>query len=142
MLTNADCTVYNAYKQDGKTKYQRTVLYGVHFETHKGKIVQQTGVRDADSVSVYIPFSVDAGGKSYLPAKQWEREANKVTCWTLQVTGNTGAKIVKGVCEKELTDMYRPKDLEAEFDNVFNVMSVDTFDFGQPSMQHWEVSAK
>ena len=60
MRTNADITIYNRYfdKATGLDKYQRTILYGVFWDERKAVNRLQSGLEDADKVTIIIPFAV------------------------------------------------------------------------------------
>lgn len=141
MLTNVDCTIYNGYQEGAKTLYQKTVLRGVFWAASKSANIRQVGVNDADSVMIYIPFAVDAGGRGYLSPRQWAASEEKDKYWTLQPAAGIAARIMKGQ-GPEITETYKMRDLERDYDDVYNITTVDMADYGSPGMQHWEVSAK
>ncbi len=60
MRTNADITIYNRYfdKATRLDKYQRTVLKGVFWDERKAINRLQSGLEDADEVSIIIPIRV------------------------------------------------------------------------------------
>lgn len=127
MYTNADCTVFNrlydpATRQD---TWKATQLQGVFWENRKAANVIKSGMKEADSVLIFIPFSMTG----YQPPKEFKRDP---VGWTLRPED----WIVKGHVEYEgpITG------LADRFDNVVAITSVDTMDYGSPDMQHWEVS--
>ena len=136
MMFNDTVTVYNKYKgQDGTEKWQRTVLYGVFWNSIKGAVTRRTGVASADSLQLIIPRSVTAlFGRQYAPPKKWAEMEDKSGCWTLQ----SGDIVVKGCVEYEIT--RSTKEL-AGYDDVLSITSVDYKGFGG-NMAHWEVSGK
>lgn len=136
MLTNADCTVYNAYKQDGKTKYQRTVLKGVFWDNSYLSKTIQGGNSLLDETLIFIPFTVDAS-RSFVQQKEFARDHNRG--WTLQA--NKLDRIVKGVIDLEIEDSEDIKTLLKEYDDVCTIQKVGTKDYGSANMRHWEVVA-
>ena len=142
MLTNADCTLFTPYTENGTTHYARTVLRGVHWQDHRGVDMTKTGVHNDGGTTVYIPMGVQAdGGKVYTSPKGWAA-ADKAARWTLLTASAVTSKIVKGVVEQDIGDAYSLKQLDRDYDNVCTITAVDAKDYGNPCMQHWEVTAK
>lgn len=114
-----------------------TVLKGVFYDARKAANVIESGLTNADSVNLIIPFSVDATdgvtgeAQTYLPPKEYEND-NQSKTWTIKTGDN--CFFVKG-------NIVRPglsfQEINAAFDNVHKVTSVDEKDFG--NLKHWEV---
>lgn len=136
MRTNADITIYNRYfdKETRLDKYQRTVLKGVFWDEVKAVNRIQSGLEDADKVTIIIPFSVTTD-KKYVPPKAFDRLPDKTGYFTLQ----EGDRVVRGDINFEITG--KVSDLDKEYE-AYTITSVDTKDFGSPHMRHWEVGAK
>ena len=136
MRTNADVTIYNRYfdKETRLDKYQRTVLKGVFWDERKAVNRLQSGLEDADKVTIIIPFAVTTD-KKYAPPKEFEKLEDKTGYFTLQ----EGDRVVKGAIDFEITG--KVSDLDKEYE-AFTIISVDTKDFGSLHMRHWEVGAK
>jgi len=135
MRTNTDITIYNRYfdKATRLDKYQRTILYGVFWDERKAVNRLQSGLEDADKVTIIIPFTV-AADKKYAPPKEFEKLEDKTGYFTLQ----EGDRVVKGAIDFEITG--KVSDLDKEYE-AFTIISVDTKDFGSLHMRHWEVGA-
>ena len=143
-------TVYNASHEDldtFKSVYIPTILRGVFLDISKGANVMKSGLENADSATLFVPFSVRAVNgvtgeeQTYLEPREYERQADKSNFWTLRAGGSGSSKdcfFVKG--EVVSGDDYQ--DINATYDYVFRVSSVDPRDFGSESMRHWEVSGK
>lgn len=136
MRTNADITIYNRYfdKATRLDKYQRTVLKGVFWDERKAINRLQSGLEDADEVSIIIPIRV-AIDKKYVPPKEFEKLPDKTGYFTLQ----EGDRVVRGDIDFEITG--KVSDLDKEYE-AFTITSVDTKDFGSLHMGHWEVGAR
>ena len=136
MRTNADITIYNRYfdKATRLDKYQRTILYGVFWDERKAVNRLQSGLEDADKVTIIIPFAVTTD-KKYAPPKEFEKLEDKTGYFTLQ----EGDRVVKGAIDFEITGKLSDLDKECE---AYTITSVDIKDFGSPHMRHWEVGAK
>lgn len=133
-------TVYNTGEEDPVT-FEKvthiTVLRGVFYDSSKAVNVRESGLTNADSVNLIIPFSVEAvdgmtgEAQTYLPPKEYETAMDKGKHWTIR-TGD--CFFVKG-------DVVRPglsfQEINAAFDDVHNVTTVDGKDFGD--LKHWEV---
>lgn len=133
-------TVYNTGDEDPVT-FERvdhiTVLQGVFYDASKAVNVRESGLSNADSVNLMIPFSVKAVDgvtgepQTYLSPKEYETAMDKSKHWTIK-TDN--CFFVKG-------EVVRPgltfQQINASFDNVHNVTTVDEKDFG--ALQHLEV---
>lgn len=142
MRTNTPMTLYNRYI-DPETRseaYQRTALSAVQWENSKAANVRATGgTMAANQATIFIPKAL---GANYLLPKAWalaivdeEYEDDK---WTLQ----PGDFVVKGTVAEEITSEFSISALQAKYDNVLAITSVDTMDYGSLSLQHWEVGAK
>ncbi len=136
MRTNTPATLYNACKIDGKTVYQRTVLAAVYWEDNKQAVIRKTGAAGADSATVYIPFSVDAGGRRHKKPKAYAVDP----CGAFTIAPKD--YLVKGVCRYEYGPDAPISQLTQNYDDVLTITGVDTKDMGSPAMRHWEVSGK
>ena len=116
-----------------------TVLEGVLLDAVKGKNVNESGLVDADSVTLYIPSGVSAkdgvtgGEKRYVgPVEFWKAESRD-GLWTMSPGQNTF--FVKG---KAIHPGWSSQKISAAYDYVYDVKTVDFKDFGG-EMSHWEV---
>lgn len=115
-----------------------TVLRGVFYDSAKAVNVRESGLTNADSVNLIIPFSVEAVDgvtgepQAYLSPKKYETAMDRSAHWTIK-TGED-CFFVKG-------EVVRPglsfREINSSFDNVHRVTSVDGKDFGL--LKHWEV---
>ena len=113
-----------------------TVLRGVFVDQSQATNIQKSGLANADSVMVYIPFSVDSGVKTFLGEKEYEKSAEPMKHWTLR----PGKDFF--ICG-EVVEPGKTKDqLEAVYDGVYQITTVDTKNFGSAAMQHWEVGGR
>lgn len=142
-------TIYNAHEDFDTLKnvYNITVLEGVLLDISKGANVMKSGLESADSATLFIPFGVRAvsgtTGKPqiYIEPKEYERLEDKTKYWTVRPGGTISNKdcfFVKG----KVIDDRDFQDINAYYDNVYRVSSVDVRDFGGPEMQHWEVGGR
>ena len=124
-------TVYNKYKDGTTEKWQRTIFYGVLWDSVKGATVRRTGVTSADGLQLIIPM---AGRLGYKPPKEWGGLTDKSGCWTLQ----SGDMVALGALEYEIVKSSAElRDL----DDILTITSVDTKSFGG-GMAHWEVGGR
>ena len=133
-------TVYNTPEDPVtfETVNHITVLRGVFYDASKAVNVRESGLANADSVNMIIPFSVEAADgvsgepQTYLLPKEYESATDKEKYWTIK-TGNE-CFFVKG-------KVVRPdgsfQEINNAFDNVHRVTSVDEKDFG--NLKHWEI---
>ena len=132
-------TVYSAIEDQVTFEVTRhiTILRGVFMDASKASNVRSSGLEGADSVNLFIPFSVDAVDgqslfdKSYVSPKIFEAAADKSRFWTLRV----GDFFVKG----EIVGDKDQSFMEANYDDVYRITKVDMKDFGSESMRHFEV---
>ena len=108
-----------------------TVLRGVFMDASKAANVRTSGLEGADSVNLFVPFSVDASGKTYAEPKEYERAEDKSGLWTLRI----GDFFVKGEVAEDRDFQY----LNANYDDVYRITKVDRKDFGSESLRHFEV---
>lgn len=131
-------TVYNTGESASyETENHVTVLRGVFYDARKGVNVIESGLTNADSVNLIIPFSVEAvdgvtgEAQTYLPPKEYETAMDKGQHWTIKTDK---CFFVKGeVVRPELSFQA----INSAFDNVHNVTSVDEKDFG--GLPHFEI---
>lgn len=116
-----------------------TILHGVLLDATKAANVRESGLVNADSVALYIPFSVKATDgltlmeKRFVGPKEYRDSMDKTGLWTLDTEN---CFFVKGeVVEQGREFQY----INHNYDDVYRVTSVDTKDFGTPDMRHWEV---
>jgi len=123
-------TVYNKYYNSylDCELYQKTVIRGAGWNNKVTSTVTDKGLLMADSV-VIVTDKIE----NYISPKQFTR-VEKIDYFTFAI----GDKIVKGVCDFEITGAapYRVSDLENNFDDVVNIVSV------RELSDHWEVECK
>lgn len=121
MYTNADMTLYS---YDNKT-YTRKEIKGVFWSETKQSNVRESGISNADSLKVMIPYA---------------SASNLVFS-----VGND--LIVKGIVADEI-DSSTPQLLRASLDalkikyKVFTISSADDKGYGSESMHHYDLSCK
>lgn len=132
-------TVYSTIEDSvtfEETRYI-TVLHGVFMDASKAANVRTSGLEGADSVNLFIPFSVRATDgvslleKRYVDPKEFGATADKSGIWTLRI----GDFFVKGDVVEDKDQAY----MEANYDDVYRITKVDKKDFGSESMRHFEV---
>lgn len=123
-----DVTVFNKYYDSAahEEKYKCTVIDALAWQETKAANIVKSGMQDADSTMIFIPM----GQEGYIKPLQWDH----VNGWTLQ----SGDVIVKGAIDHTGTI----EDIFTTYDDAITITSVDTYDYGSPDMQHWEVSGK
>jgi len=140
-------TIYNVQHDFDKTtqkdsfKNYITVLRGVLLQASKMVNVQESGLKDADSVNLYIPRDVEAidgitrKPKTYAGPMEFTRSDEKEKLWSLTLDGRgDDTFFVKGdVVEPDLPF----EGIALKYDDVYNITKVDLMDFG--GLQHWEV---
>lgn len=141
-------TLYNVSTEEDPTTFEETtvnhitVLDGVLLDAVKGQNVNESGLENADSVTLYIPVNVSATDgvtgekKRYIgPVEFWNGE-NREGVWTISTGENTF--FVKG---KAVHPDWSNQKISAAYDYVYDVNRVDFKDFGG-DMSHWEVGGK
>lgn len=144
-------TVYNTLEDinTGINTYNITILRGVFLDISKGSNVMKSGIVNADAATLYIPMSIKAVNaltgedQTFVKPKEYGRMDPKeaLKFWTLRTGGRSSATdcfFVKG----EITEESEYKDIRNRYDDVYDVTSVDTKDFGSKSMWHWEVGGQ
>ena len=113
-------------------------------ERAQGTNIEKTGLRDADAVRLFIPFSVTAvdgitgENKQYISPKAYQNLESTDNYWTLDpggVSSGSDCFFIKGVIIS--TEGYRA--LRNTYDDVYDVTTVDVRDFGSEDMRHWQV---
>lgn len=149
MYTPHVVTFYNA-TEDPETleiRYNITILDGVFLDRSQASNIEKTGLQDADSATLFIPFTVNAvdgttgAKKEYIGPKAYRRLEDKSGYWTLEPGGkssNVDCFFVKG----RVVDQEGYRSLREKQDDVYTVTTVDTRDFGSADMQHWQVGGR
>ena len=135
-------SLINQHGQD----YYLTILRGVMVQDLERRAVLQAGDYDASYTKIFIPFAVDAQNPdgepvTYLPPKQYAKSHEPLQHWTLQADGDEAGRssfFVRG----EIPQAVSLAEAREAYDNVIIVTSVSTRDYGQPGMQHFEVSSR
>ena len=137
-------TVFNA-REDALPV--ATILRGVFLDVSKAANVRASGLDNADAATLFIPFSVEAFNaetgavQRYVTPKEYERSTDKENLWTLRTSG-TGSAADCFFARGEITQSAKYQAINAEYDDVYRVSSVDPRDFGSPDMQHWQVGCR
>lgn len=142
-------TIYNASENAATlmNEYNITILRGVFLDISKGANVIKSGLENADSATLFIPFGIDAVNgvtgqiQTYLNPKEYTQAEDKSLYWTVRPGGSGTSDdcfFVKG----EVVDQAEFQSINARYNDVFRVSSVDPRDFGSPDMQHWEVGGR
>ena len=149
MYTPHTVTVYNV-TEDPETlwlEYNVTYLRGVFLDRHEAANIEKSGLRDADAATLFIPFSVEAVDavtgekKQYIKPKAYRQLEDKTGYWTLEGGGmSSGADsfFVKG----EILDLNGYAKMRETYDDVYDITTIDTRDFGSADMQHFQVGAR
>ena len=133
MRTNTDITIYNRVIVNREDVFIRSHLYRVHCEDTEGQSRANPNTMKVDKATIYIPFSVKADeGKQYRKPKAFKREP--ASHYTLQIDD----LIVKGIVTDEITSA---NELERKYDDVRSISYVDSADYGDINLQHFEVGA-
>ena len=123
-----------------------TILRGVMIQDTERRSVLQAGDYDSSFTKIFIPFSVDAQNPNgepvtYLPPKAYARCAEPEKHWTLRADGEEAGRssfFVKG----EIPEACSLAEARELYDGVFIITTISTRDYGQPGMQHFEVSSR
>lgn len=121
--------------------YNSVVLNGVFLDLSKRSNINKSGLSDADSATLFIPFSIQTD-KTYLPPKQYKSLTERGGYWTIFDDGdNSGADcyFIKGEQNVNIYPFSKARDT---YDYVYKVSSVDLRDFGSEAMQHWMVGGR
>lgn len=141
MFFKDSITLYNACynKELGVNEYFKTYLTGINWQGQQNINVTDKGIMSADSIKIIIPFSIDSEGKKYIEPKEFEslNIAEKRKYFTF----NNNDKVVKGLIDFDIDSKTGKtiKVLENLFDNVININSIITHDFGSVNMKSWEI---
>ena len=135
-------SLINQHGQD----YYLTSLRGVMVQDQERRAVLQAGDYDSSYTKIFIPFAVDAQNPdgepvTYLPPRQYAKSQEPEKHWTLQADGEEAGRssfFVRG----EIPQAVSLAEAREAYDNVIIVTSVSTRDYGQPGMQHFEVSSR
>lgn len=120
MKTNSDLTIYHK-SVDSSTRTEVWTAYQVNqilWENRKAANVIRSGLLEADSVAVYVPFARE------LPDDL-----------------KPGDVLVKGLVYDQIDSSFTISDLKRKYTDVVVVRSVDRMDYGSLHLQHWQIGA-
>lgn len=149
MYTPHTVTLYHLIEDDitAEKTYNITVLDGVFLDIAQGTNIAKTGMNDADRVTLFVPFSVNAydpitgNKKNYLPPKTWNEVSDKESYYTFETGGKSSSAdcfFIKG----EIIDTSGYSAMRTRYDFIYDVTTVDIRDFGSARMQHFQVGGK
>ena len=148
MYTPHTVTIYNLRENDlFEMESNITILRGVFLDISQGANIKNSGLENADSATLFVPFDVMAVDgyteteKEYVTPKEYAALTSTDGYWTIATGGETspvGCFFVKG----EVVDASGYSALRQKYDHVFDVTTVDLRDFGSEGMQHWQVGGK
>lgn len=149
MYTPHVVTLYNVTENPDTLEidYNITVLKGVFLDRSHARNIEKSGLRDADSATLFIPFSVSATdgttalSKQYVGPKAYRELADTSDYWTLEAGGASSGVdcfFIKG----EVVTRAGYRYIREHYDDVYDVTTVDERDFGSTDMQHWQVGGR
>jgi hypothetical protein len=131
MRTNSNITIWNKYRVANIDTWQQTQISDVAWEQRHAR----SQFDSDDLATVFVPL---ARGDDYLNPRVWQALSSKTGKWTLQV----GDVIAKGLITFDLSASFPLGVLKAAYDDVLVITSVDTYDYGSASLQHFRIGAK
>ena len=149
MHTPHAVTIYNGSENPDtlKLEYNVTFLRGVFLDRRQAANIEKSGLRDADAATLFIPFTVEAvdavtgAPKQYIGPKAYRQLEDVSGYWTLEGGGMSSGEdsfFIKG----EVLNYNGYAKMRELYDDVFDITTIDTRDFGSPDMQHWQVGAR
>lgn len=149
MYTPHAVTIYNVSENPDtlKLEYNVTFLRGVFLDRRQAANIEKSGLRDADAATLFIPFTVEAvdavtgAPKQYIGPKAYRQLEDVSGYWTLEGGGMSSGEdsfFIKG----EVLNYNGYAKMRELYDDVFDITTIDTRDFGSPDMQHWQVGAR
>jgi hypothetical protein len=97
--------------------WESSQIVSVWWEDRKAANVIRSGLLEADSVAVYLPYT------EQMPDIK------------------PGDVIVKGLVMEEISSSFTISDLKRAYSSVVTVRSVDKMEYGSQALWHWEVGA-
>ncbi len=149
MYTPHAVTIYNVSENPDtlKLEYNVTFLRGVFLDRRQAANIEKSGLRDADAATLFIPFTVEAvdavtgAPKQYIGPKAYRQLEDVSGYWTLEGGGMSSGEdsfFING----EVLNYNGYAKMRELYDDVFDITTIDTRDFGSPDMQHWQVGAR
>ena len=149
MYTPHVVTLYNAEEDPDTLQlvYNVTVLRGVFLDRSQARNIEKSGLKDADSAALFIPFTVEAVDgftgepKTYIGPKAYRALDDISGVWTLEpggVSSGVDCFFIKG----EIVSEAGYRTLRNTYDDVYDVTTVDERDFGSEDMRHWQVGGR
>lgn len=135
MVSNSDLTIYN-FVTDPATRIDRlsrAYLPKCLYMASHGANISKSGLESADAAKVYIMLDwLALGDKIPVDPKNFRHPE-------AQFTISPGSVLVKGFVPPGPVTL---KDLEAKYDHVHTITTVDVTDYGSLEMHHLEVGCR
>lgn len=121
--------------------FNSVVLHGVFLDLSKRSNINKSGLSDADSATLFIPFSVKTD-KQYMRPKAYRNIDDKEDYWTIFDDGEDSGADCYFIKDEVSDHLYPFSEARQYHDYCYQVSSVDLRDFGYPHMRHWMVGGK
>lgn len=149
MYTPHTVTIYNVGENPDtlEQEYNMTFLRGVFLDRRQAANIEKSGLRDADAATLFVPFSVEAVDavtgtpKEYIGPKAYRQLEDTSGYWTLE-PGGLGSSADSFFVKGEVVNYLGYGKMRELYDDVYDITTIDTRDFGSPDMQHWQVGAR
>lgn len=117
MKTPHDMTIYHKSVASGAESWAREQVKKVFWENRKAANIIKSGLLEADSVAVYVPFT------------------------TAILSIKPGDVLVKGLVSDVIGPGFTISALKKKYADVVIVRSVDTMDYGSAALRHVQIGA-
>lgn len=145
-MFNTTVTVFNLYKSEqmGTATWYPHVVSNCYFNADKSANIAKTGLENADSAKLHIPYKMDNGNVmigelQYLPPKEWDAQTNDKYEATITFADGEDFFIVGEFTEKPIDDsLYRGGlfgYLNRIQDHVYRITNVGKYDV----IPHFEI---
>lgn len=128
-------TVFNRIQdEENGERVQRTVLKNVLFMTQNGTGRNSYGLNDADTVTVYIPRSVNADGSKFIDPFEFEKLGDS------EASGYYTFKKGDYIAFGDVVLTGTPDEFKNETGNLYEVTAFKNYNYGR--LQHIKVVAQ
>jgi stage V sporulation protein SpoVS len=141
MYTPHTVTIFNAYKEGGRTNYQATTINGVFKQSVKASAIGTEGMKKSGTAKLFIPFTANIkDGRTYISATKFAqlKASDRKQHFTLSENGDF---FVLGSVTPT-SDAVRYEDYRTDDEGAHRILQVNCCDYGSEELQHWEVNGE
>lgn len=133
-------TVFNRINGSGKTRFAPTVIKGCLNRIVYATPKSVTGEENGNGTKLYIPLTADTSGKRYISPEKYKQLTDDDRNGFYTFSPDNDFYTV-GAFDTENTNEIDTATIKG-LSTVYKITAAELLDFGDSSLQHWEVQGR